>query len=278
MIYIEKNDKPNIIEKMLNLIKVQDSTIILPINEKTKEKQIEKIAKKTIKVIGKISNSKKIVLSKKMKKEEKYINYLNEYGIEIADGRWLFEILLTDIVNYIVEKQKIERVNISVLINDLTDKEFENIKLLAQKYMTINIVTNHIEKFRKLEQQLQEKGIIATITNNKKKSLMKSQIIINIDFPKELINKYRINENAAIINVKRPIKITQKRFNGVTVNDYEIEYRNDICNEKFFVDKYNLKDLYEAEMYKRDSFTNLRKKIKNDKVLINKLYLNNGEL
>ena len=278
MIYIEKNDKPNIIEKMLNLIKVQDSTIILPINEKTKEKQIEKIAKKTIKVIGKISNSKKIVLSKKMKKEEKYINYLNEYGIEIADGRWLFEILLTDIVNYIVEKQKIERVNISVLINDLTDKEFENIKLLAQKYTTINIVTNHIEKFRKLEQQLQEKGIIATITNNKKKSLMKSQIIINIDFPKELINKYRINENAAIINVKRPIKITQKRFNGVTVNDYEIEYRNDICNEKFFVDKYNLKDLYEAEMYKRDSFTNLRKKIKNDKVLINKLYLNNEEL
>ena len=276
MIYIEKNDKP--IEKMLNLIKVQDSTIILTINEKTKEKQIEKIAKKTIKVIGKISNSKKIVLSKKMKKEEKYINYLNEYGIEIADGRWLFEILLTDIVNYIVEKQKIERVNISVLINDLTDKEFENIKLLAQKYTTINIVTNHIEKFRKLEQQLQEKGIIATITNNKKKSLMKSQIIINIDFPKELINKYRINENAAIINVKRPIKITQKRFNGVTVNDYEIEYRNDICNEKFFVDKYNLKDLYEAEMYKRDSFTNLRKKIKNDKVLINKLYLNNGEL
>lgn len=278
MIYREKNDKPNIIEKMLNLIKVQDSTIILPINEKTKEKQIEKIAKKTIKVIGKISNSKKIVLSKKMKKEEKYINYLNEYGIEIADGRWLFEILLTDIVNYIVEKQKIERVNISVLINDLTDKEFENIKLLAQKYTTINIVTNHIEKFRKLEQQLQEKGIIATITNNKKKSLMKSQIIINIDFPKELINKYRINESATIVNVKRPIKITQKRFNGVTVNDYEIEYRNDICNEKFFVDKYNLKDLYEAEMYKRDSFTNLRKKIKNDKVLINKLYLNNGEL
>ena len=278
MIYIEKNDKPNIIEKMLNLIKVQDSTIILPINEKTKEKQIEKIAKKTIKVIGKISNSKKIVLRKKMKKEEKYINYLNEYGIEIADGRWLFEILLTDIVNYIVEKQKIERVNISVLINDLTDKEFENIKLLAQKYMTINIVTNHIEKFRKLEQQLQEKGIIATITNNKKKSLMKSQIIINIDFTKELINKYRINESATIVNVKRPIKITQKRFNGVTVNDYEIEYRNDICNEKFFVDKYNLKDLYEAEMYKRDSFTNLRKKIKNDKVLINKLYLNNGEL
>ena len=113
-----------------------------------KQKQKEKIEKKTIKVIGKISNSKKIVLSKKMKKEEKYINYLNEYGIEIADGRWLFEILLTDIVNYIVEKQKIERVNISVLINDLTDKEFENIKLLAQKYTTINKIRTTIARKR----------------------------------------------------------------------------------------------------------------------------------
>lgn len=278
MIYIEKNDKPNIIEKILNLIKVQDSTIILPISKETTEKQIEKIAKKTVKIIGKISNSKKAVISKKMKEEEKYINYLNEYGIEIADGRWLFEILLTDIISYIVEKQKIEKVNISILINDLTDIEYKNIKILAQQYTTLNIVTNHIEKFKKLEKQLQENGIIITITNNKKKSLMKSQIIINIDFPKELINKYRINEKATIINVKRPVKITQKRFDGITVNDYEIEYIKDICNEKFFGNEYNLKDLYEAEMYKKTSYEDLRKKIKADKVSISKVFLNNGEL
>lgn len=278
MIYIEKNDKPNIIEKILNLIKVQDSTIILPISKETTEKQIEKIAKKTVKIIGKISNSKKAVISKKMQEEEKYINYLNEYGIEIADGRWLFEILLTDIISYIVEKQKIEKVNISILINDLTDIEYKNIKILAQQYTTLNIVTNHIEKFKKLEKQLQENGIIITITNNKKKSLMKSQIIINIDFPKELINKYRINEKATIINVKRPVKITQKRFDGITVNDYEIEYIKDICNEKFFGNEYNLKDLYEAEMYKKTSYEDLRKKIKADKVSISKVFLNNGEL
>ena len=213
-----------------------------------------------------------------MQEEEKYINYLNEYGIEIADGRWLFEILLTDIISYIVEKQKIEKVNISILINDLTDIEYKNIKILAQQYTTLNIVTNHIEKFKKLEKQLQENGIIITITNNKKKSLMKSQIIINIDFPKELINKYRINEKATIINVKRPVKITQKRFDGITVNDYEIEYIKDICNEKFFGNEYNLKDLYEAEMYKKTSYEDLRKKIKADKVSINKVFLNNGEL
>ena len=278
MVYIEKNDKPNFIEKILNLIRVKENTIILPINEKMTEKKIEKLAMKTYKKITKISNSKKIVLSKEMKEEEKYINYLNTYGIEISEGRWLFEILLTDIVKYITEKQKIEKANISILINDLTDIEFNNIKILAQKHNMINIVTNHIEKFRKLENQLKEEGIIITITNNKKKSLMKSNIIVNVDFPKELLNKYSLNENACIINLKKIVKITQKRFNGLTVNDYEIVFRNDVCDEKFFNGKYEIKDLYEAGMYKKSPFIELREKIKKDGVKINKLFLNNGEL
>ena len=42
MVYIEKNDKPNFIEKILNLIRVKENTIILPINEKMTEKKIEK--------------------------------------------------------------------------------------------------------------------------------------------------------------------------------------------------------------------------------------------
>ncbi len=278
MIYIEKNDKPNWLEKTFNIIKIQRNTITLPINETTNEKQIEKIAKKTQKISKQISSSKKIILSKKMKKEEKYINYLNTYGFEIANGRWLFEVLLTNIVDYAVENQKMEKVNISILINDLTDIELENIKILAKKYNTINIVTNHIEKFKNLEKKLGEQGIIITITNNKKKSLMKSQIIVNVDFPKELINKYRINENAVVINVKKSLKIVQKRFNGLTVNDYEIDFKNDICDEKFFSESYDLKDLYEAGMYKKSSFADLRKKIKNDKVCIKKLLLNNGDM
>lgn len=278
MIYIEKNDKPNWLEKTFNIIKIQRNTITLPINETTNEKQIEKIAKKTQKISKQISSSKKIILSKKMKKEEKYINYLNTYGFEIANGRWLFEVLLTDIVDYTVKNQKMEKVNISILINDLTDIELENIKILAKKYNTINIVTNHIEKFRNLEKKLDEQGIIITITNNKKKSLMKSQIIVNVDFPKELINKYRINENAVVINVKKSLKIVQKRFNGLTVNDYEIDFKNDVCDEKFFGGGYDLKDLYEAGMYKKSSFADLRKKIKNDKVCIKKLLLNNGNM
>ena len=77
MFYIEKNDKLNLLEKKLNLVKLNNNTIMLPIIEKTTEKQIEKIATKTNKTILKNSNSKKIVLSKEVQLQEQYINYLN---------------------------------------------------------------------------------------------------------------------------------------------------------------------------------------------------------
>lgn len=166
-----------------------------------------------------------------------------------------------------------------MMINDLTDIEFENIKTLARKYKTINIVTNHIEKFKNLEKQLQEnEGIIITITNNKKKSLMKSQIILNIDFPKELINKYNIQDEAIIVNVRGNIKINKKRFNGLNINDYEIDFRDDKKDNKALSNKFYLKDLYESELYKKQNISEIRNKIKIDKVIIKKLILNNGEL
>ena len=278
MFYIEKNDKPSWLEKKLNLIKIQDNTILLPITEDTKEKQIERIATKTNKIIEKYSTSKKIVLSKEMYKEQKYINYLNTYGLEIQDGKWLFEILLPEITEYIINKKKIEKVNISIMINDLTDIELENIKIFARKYKSINIVTNHIEKFKNLEKQLQEnEGIIITITNNKKKSLMKSQIILNIDFPKELINKYNMQDEAIIVNIKGKVKINKKRFNGLNIKDYEIDFRNDKKNNKALNNKFYLKDLYESELYKKQRNGEIREKIKVDKVIIKKLILNNGE-
>lgn len=281
MFYIEKNDKPNFIEKKLKLLKIKDNTIMLPINENLKENQLEKIAIKTKRKIEKSSNSKKIVLSKEMKKEEIFINYLNSYGIEISNGDFLFEILMLDIVHYIVNKKKLEedKFIISILINDLTDIEFENIKILAKKYKNVNIVTNHVEKFKKLEKSLEkDEGIIISVTDNKKRSLMKSGIIINIDFPNELINKYNIKEDAIIVNVKLKTKINNKRFNGLNISNYEIDFRDDKKCIKALSGDYYLKDLYESELYKKQRMADLKSKINLDKVIIKKLILNNGEL
>jgi len=278
MFYIEKNDKPNKIQDRLNLIKLQENVIKLPNIENIKEKNIEKISKKTRKIIDKHSTSKKVIISKELQKNEQYINYINSSGIQIQDGRWLFKILITKIVDYIIDKKHIEKAYISILVNDINDIEIANIKNIAKKYKSVNVVTNHIEKLKNIEKQLEEEGIIITVTNNKKKSLMKSNIILNFDFPKELINKYRINENAIIVNTKGKIKINQKRFNGLNIHNYEINFREDKKDEKALNNKYYLKDLYEAEIYKKQRLEEILKKIQVDKVEINKLFLNNGAM
>ena len=281
MFYIEKNDKPTLIESLFFIIKIENNIIKLPYKENIKQNKIEKLAQKTKKVLEKNSTSQKVVLSKEIQKENLYINYLNTYGLKIQDGRWLFEILITDIIEYIINKKKLEKtkLKISILINDITEFEIENIKELAKKYKNLNIVTNHIEKFKKIEKELLEKeGIMITVTNNRKKSLVKSDIIYNVDFPEETLNKYVINDEAIIINLHGKIKIKKKRFNGLIVNNYEIDLREDKKDEQMLSKKYYMRDIYQAELYQKQGFNNLKEKIKKDNVKISKLFLNNGEI
>ena len=281
MFYIQKNDKPTWIEKIIPIIKVENNTIKLPYKENINQNKIEKLAQKTKKILEKNSTSKKVVVSKEIQKENLYINYLNTYGLKIQDGRWLFEILITDIIEYIINKKKLEtsKLKISMLINDITDFEIENIKLLAKKYKNLNIVTNHIEKIKKIEEELLEKeGIMITVTNNRKKSLVKSDIIYNVDFPEEILNKYVIMDDAIIINLRGKMRIKKKRFNGIIINNYEINLRDDKKDEKMISKKYYFRDIYQAELYQKQGFNNLKEKVKKDNVRVSKLFLSNGEI
>lgn len=281
MFYIEKNDKPTWIEKIISIIKVENNTIKLPYKENINQNKIEKLAQKTKKVLEKNSTSQKVVLSKEIQKENLYINYLNTYGLKIQDGRWLFEILITDIIEYIINKKNLEtsKLKISMLINDIIDFEIENIKLLAKKYKNLNIVTNHIEKIKKIEEELLEKeGVMITVTNNRKKSLVKSDIIYNVDFPEEILNKYVIKDDAIIINLRGKMKIKKKRFNGIIINNYEINLRDDKKDEKMISKKYYFRDIYQAELYQKQGFNNLKEKVKKDNVRVSKLFLSNGEI
>lgn len=279
MYYIQESDKPNKILQIFNIIKLQGNRIILPINnQRLTLHQINKLAKKTNYIL-KNANSNKVVISKEIQKHEQYINFLNTYNIEIVDGRWIFEVMANEVLEYIINLKKIKKqeTQISILVNNLSEMSIENIKMLVKEYKRVNIITNHIEKLRKIEKHiLDEYGILITVANNKKKSLLKSEIILNIDFPNELINKYNIYDNAIIININGNIKIKKKRFNGIVINDYEIALRkiNDYNIEK--TEKFKTKEIYEAEFYKKQNIKSIREKIKKDGVKIEYLIGNNG--
>lgn len=275
MYYIQEADKPNFIFYLFNIIRLQEDKIILPIDDKKiSSKKTQKLVQKTIKILNK-AISKRMVFSEKIQKQEEYVNLLHTYNLDIVEGKWLFEILSCKVLDYILEQKKMkkEEMSISILVNDLTENGLSNIRKIAKEYKRVNIVTNHIEKFRKIEKQILEKdGIMITVGNNKKKGLSKSKLILNLDFPSELINQYNIYENAIIVNIRGNIKIEKKRFNGVTINNYEIAFRNEEELDYDKRTKYKACGIYEAQMNKKQPFEEIMKKIEKDKVRITKLF------
>ena len=262
--------------------KINNNEIIIPIKKKNlKEKRIDIIVNriKTILNKDKVCN---VVLSKKIQQNRILLNEILKKDINIFNGKWLYVYLLPEIIDYIVKKSNINKKisNISFVVNCPSAEIIENIKLISNEFKLVNIITNNIKRFEKLKEEIyNESGIIVTISNNKKKSLSKSEIIVNFDFNEEDLNKYNLYENAVVINFVENIKVNKKRFNGICINNYEINAKRlkEIYSVEF-LDNYYLRDLFEAEFFRKDLFYNIRKDIATNNVKIKELYTINGIL
>lgn len=279
MYYIQENDKLKMLEKLFSVVKIEDDNIIMPLkNNEFNDKTAYKLSQKTRKILNK-TNCNKIILSKKIKEQELYVNYLYSYNYQIVDGKRLFKMLIFDVLEYVVNYQKkgVDKTKIVIMVNDISEYTIYVITKLIEKYKYIKIVTNHIEKLRKIERKIfEEKGIMISIGNNKRKALSNADIILNIDFPTELINRYNINSEAIIVNFNRKVIIKDKRFNGINIKDYEITWANCSINKK--MDKFYTKDIYEAEHNFNIPIKDVLDKLKRDKVKIKKLIAQNMEI
>lgn len=238
MIYYLKQGQRSIISK----VKIKENKC--EISKQTSIKKTEKIVKKIKK-----KNIEKVVLSKQLKEKKELIKTLKNYDITILDGKWLMQFMVEEIIDYLKQNGKVGNTDeIAILINDLTDMARENIKNFASKYKKIRIITNHAERFKNFEKELYEQnGISIIISNNKRKAISKSKLIINFDFVEETINQYNINENAIIINLANNITINKKRFSGLIINDYEVEYKNKESDIE--ENEYSLKEILEERTY-----------------------------
>lgn len=268
--YIEKMDKHKIIGRKIQL----ENDNIKIYMDLEKGKNTRKLVKRLL-----LNETNNVVIDKELITCEKLINLLKSNDIKIFDGKWLEKYLILDILEYIINKKQIIKAEteIAITANEITYLLIEMIKILSKQYKKLTIVTNHIEKLRKIEKEIKEKeGILIILSNNKNKSLLKSQIIINMDFNQELINQYRIYEEAIIINAEENIRIDAIRFNGIVINDYEIEIGRKEFIWREGIEKYRQRDLIEAELYVRDTYKNIRKKIQKNNIKIKELYGING--
>lgn len=161
---------------------------------------------------------------------------------------------------------------VSLLVNDFDSITTELIILIAKNIKRLNIITNHIQKCKKIEEYLYDEfGIMLNISNNKKVSLSKAEIIINIDFPGEIVNKYRIYDKAIILNILEKISIKSKRFNGINASYYKISMPEEYKQERF-----EDEIIYESLIYKYKHIDVILERATKDKIQIEGLIGNNG--
>lgn len=274
--YIKETSKKNKLKLrykyIFNKIEIKENIIELPIRAESKFKnnKIKKIVKKI-----KENNVKITVLSNELVKYEQFKNELYSNNINILDGKFLFKVLSKDILECICKKIKLDvnSLEIAVLVNDENDLNKSIIIDLAKEVKSLNIITNNIKDFKQIEELLyDEEGIVMKISNNKKKGLIKSKVIFNLDFCEEDINSYSVPANCIIVNTVNPIKIKTKKFNGINVKDFNI-----IIPEEYKMQGFSDETVYESIICNLD-YNKARKKILEDKIRIKDIIGENGEI
>lgn len=268
---------PKWIKKTIMLFHTKFNKIIVKeINENNKIYLIPNVNKKTIykKIRNKIEKEKTKTQKVQAILEDKIKKYKDElYNIKIVDGKDAMSEQIENILSYILGNNPIELQDIYILTNSYDENSISIIKELAVKAKTMNIITKNIEKYRTLEAILEEKGIVLNIANNKKKSLKKAKIIINLNLSKDEINTYQLFRNSIIINLSKEKLVNLKGFEGTIIDNIDINLEKNEIND--ILEKSNIiRNFKNIEIYQ----TLIKTEKRNTKTKVNKLYGNNGEL
>ncbi len=268
-------------ETLDNLSNIEDVKILLlPVKDldNIKHKKLERILKNLLKKINEYP-VENVVLSEEIENFDMIKDYLSNYNI--LNGRWLFKYVIKEILDYIfsIQKTDLEKVEVSILVNDNSDTNIEIIKNLAIKCKVLNVVTNNIKCFDFLEKYLADNyGVIINLTTNLKKGMVNSSVVLNFDFPIDVLNKCTFSKYALIINFKDNLKILSKSFEGVNINFYKIllpiKYRK-IADLMY---RFKEEALYESFIFSRRRYDFIRKQIINDKLKIKFLLGANGKI
>lgn len=285
--YVKKMDnKVNLIKKCLKIItltQVQNHIIVqLPveknkdISNKLQKKLAERIAKKMYD-----KPNQNLVLACNLEPET-FKNTLFANNCNILNGRWLFKYLMPHIVDYVAEKQgrETQKLEVAIMTNNNNENNLKIIIEIAKKVKMLKVITNDIDKFKRVEEYLFENlGIVIRTTNNRKKGLLRSDLILNVDFNEEILNQYSIPKNAIVVNISERISIKSRRFEGINSNYYSItlpeEYKN-WFKDNNLLNGFDESILLESMLYSKKSYDAIEAELQN--VKIEYLIGNNGRI
>ena len=244
-----------------------------------KKKCILKVIK-CVKKIAEENKIKDIILSNELNQiEELQIAFSNK---KLIEGKYLLKVMIDEVISYIssIKNDRIENQTIYILVSEYSKINLEIIELLSYKAKSVNIITNKLNKFLKFERNLYEnKGIMITVSNNKRKALSKANWIINLDFTNDMIKQYKVNRTAIFINLIEESTEVSRSFSGIIVNGLIIkEGSNKDLQFLKLCKSFNETILYESSISRSKNMIDIKKQIEEDNIKIKALIGNRGEI
>ncbi len=277
------------IKYIFNIITVKEIynayLFIMPFRELEKTQKIKICLKKVKKLMQKY-NIQTLVAEEKLQKYHMFNKIIEDEikKIHILDGRGIMPYLIKEIIEFTLKKQnlKTETEDLYICAKEVNNICVENIYYLIHYFKTVNIITPNIRQFQNIADQVENQvSTVITVTNNKKKSLKKSKIIVNFDFSEQEIKKYTIYRDATIITINKNGFYESCTYSGIQIRKVGISTSEKV---KDFFEEYNLTDdcsmatLYESLINKKQNLEYVKEKMKKDEVKIITLYGKNGVL
>ena len=145
-IFLEQSKKAHILKK----VTLKNNKIFININlEKASLKSKIKIVKK-IKNILESQKVRQLCIEKDLKNDVQFINLLYSNNINICTPKWLFKQKTDEIISQVLKDQKREKTEIFICVNEVDSQVEKYIYQFAKEFKTINIITNHIGKFKRI--------------------------------------------------------------------------------------------------------------------------------
>lgn len=283
----EENINSGIFQKIKGIeIRKFDNNYVIAISNRNKisikkrlAKYIEKLKIETLVFENELEGSFK----------EEICTILGKKQLVIVNGKKLMEYMEFEIVKYIINKQKtsMRQEDIYIVFKKEEGLDLNFLKKFIENFKVTNIVTNDIERLKNVQNNLLENdGILIAVSNNKKKALKRAKYIINLNLNKEELEKYTINRNSIIINIREEVKYNNSSFDGININYFNISCPDEYI-EKFeqignIEVSFSLVKLYESillcDNMQKQKKEAVYERISKDDIRITGLIGNNGPI
>ena len=202
-------------------------------------------------------------LIKLLKKDN--IDYIiAEKGIDInykkLNGSFALKYMIPEVVKYCFRLINPKTEEVYICTNNFTNENIQIIKDLSSYVKVVNIISSN-SRYLALEKELERSGIYITVNNNKRTSLKRANVIVNLDF-KDLKN-YSISRNIIIVDVSNKFNI-DKGFDGIYIKGVKI-VTNKIMRVFGEYENFEKNQLIEAEMVKIEKYNMVREYIRINK-------------